>query len=98
MAYHPHKGKRNNHTRLDSLVSFVAVVSPIMTLPQVYLIYSTQNAEGVSAFSWIAYVATSLIWLLYGLAHHEKPIVINSAIGAGLSSLIAVGAIAFGSA
>jgi uncharacterized protein with PQ loop repeat len=96
MPYHPHRRiNKTVHRTLDLIVSAIAVVSPIFTLPQVYLIYSTHSSQGVSVFSWIAYTLTSGVWLYYGLVHREKPIIINSVLGGLLSLAVVFGAIIF---
>jgi len=67
-----------------------------MTIPQVYQIFSTKTAAGVSPISWVAYTITSMIWLYYGMVHEEKPIIINSIIGGILSACVVIGALIFG--
>ncbi len=73
----------------------MAVVTPLMTLPQVYLIYANKSADGVSALTWSAYVFSAVIWLTYGMIHQEKPIILNSIIGGILSLCVLAGAILF---
>ncbi len=87
---------KKNTKKLDLLVTIVAVISPILTLPQVFLIYSTQSAQGVSPLSWAGFVFTSCVWLAYGIAHQQRPIIINSSISGCLSASIAIGAMLFG--
>ena len=98
MPYHPHiKSKKDKYPLITLAVSIIAIVSPIMTLPQVYQIFSTKQAAGVSIASWTAYIITSLVWLSYGFMHKEKPIIINSVIGGILSFCVVVGALMYGS-
>ncbi len=91
-VHHPHhRVKKNNPDYFDSAMSFVAVLSPLSMTPQIYQIYQYKNADGVSLATWIISIATSLIWLLYGLHHKDKPIIFNSTMGVVLCSAIATG-------
>lgn len=67
----------------------------VATLPQVYQIYSTQNAEGVSALSWGYYTLFYLILLTYGFVHKETPIILTYSLCVILFAMIFVGAIIY---
>ena len=60
----------------DKLMLFIAVINPLVTLPQAIKIYSTQNASGLSVFSWAGYTLFAIPWLIYGIIHKEKPLII----------------------
>jgi len=49
-----------------------------MTLPQVWQAWSTHDVKGLSLLTWSAWLFFSIFWLLYGLAHEEKPIIVNN--------------------
>ncbi|MFW5705114.1 MAG: PQ-loop domain-containing transporter [Nanoarchaeota archaeon] len=68
---HPEAGKNF----LDKMIYFVAILGPIMTIPQVLKIWITQNAGGLSLISWTTYFFTGIIWLIYATIHKEKPLV-----------------------
>ena len=75
-TYHPHhKIKRDGV--IDDLALFAGIISPAATLPQIYLVYSTQSSVGVSLFMWTAYNVVSAILLMYGIRHKLKPIIIS---------------------
>lgn len=80
---------------LDASVYFAAILNPLMTIPQVYIIYAHKEAVGVSTISWGAYVVTSFIWFIYGLAHREKPIIFANLASGILSFLIALGTVIY---
>ena len=61
-----------------------------MTLPQVYDIWVMGKKE-VSAISWAAYTVVAVIWLLYGMKHRERPIIIVQLLWIVLDVLIFVG-------
>lgn len=65
---HPKKFKRG----LDRFIIFFAPVAPLMTVPQIFDIWKSGDASGVSSVSWSMYTINSIVWLLYGVAHKEK--------------------------
>ncbi len=69
---HPDPFKR----LMDKLVYAASIFTPLMTLPQVYIIWVQKSAAGISVISWIGYFISALIWLIYGFIHREKPIIL----------------------
>ena len=64
---------------LDLLIYPVAVAAPLALVPQVFQLYSTQDATGLALPTWILLGLVNGAWLLYGYVHREHPIVISSA-------------------
>ena len=62
-----------------------------MNLPQLIKILDTKDASGVSLTSWIGFSIFSLVWLIYGLVHKEKPIIFMNFALLIVQSLIAIG-------
>jgi len=105
--HHIHKRKRvheklekyphpNNFKKImDKFIFIVGVLGPAMAIPQVYKIYSAKNASSISLFSFSAYVFMDIIWLVYGILHKEKPIILVYSLWAIINSIIAVGAILY---
>jgi uncharacterized protein with PQ loop repeat len=56
----------------------MGVISPLMTLPQVLEIWETKSATGTSPLTWGTYFFSSIIWLIYGIVHKEKPIIVSN--------------------
>mgnify|MGYP002826002931 CR=1 FL=1 len=71
---YPHKNKWINF--LDKLLLIVAIIGPLMTLPQIFKIYYLKSAAGVSILTWSLYSVFNVPWLIYGIVHREKPIII----------------------
>ncbi len=73
-TFHPHhKIKRND--AFDTMALIVGSLSPLATIPQIYLIYSSQDASGVSLFMWTFYNIASVTWLIYGFKHKLLPVI-----------------------
>lgn len=72
----PNALKRN----FDRLVYAAAIVGPLFALPQLWTIFVNRNVAGLSLFTWASFAALSAVWLVYGILHDEKPIILAQAI------------------
>ena len=106
--HHVHKRKRIHHKKekyphpnkfksfIDRLIYVVAIVGPIITIPQVLKIWLEQSAAGVSLVSWSFYLIGSLIWLSYGIMHKEKPIILSNCLWLIANIFIVLGILIYG--
>lgn len=77
--HRPHKksvGKKHLGSFADNLIYPIAIIAPVMTLPQLSEIWIHKNVAGVSVMTWGAYAVGSGLWMIYGLLHRERPIVL----------------------
>lgn len=89
---HPDKMKR----LVDDLVYITIFAGPLMTVPQLTIIWLEKNASGVSALSWLAYTLISVVWLFYGMVHRDRPIALSSLVWILLSGFVVIGALMYG--
>ncbi len=54
---------------LDMAVYFFSFLGPVMSIPQIIQAY-TVSTEGLSVWTWFAYLINSIFWALYAL--HKK--------------------------
>lgn len=80
---------------IDTLVYAAIIISPALTLPQVYSIW-VDGQKGVSLVSWAAYLFAAIIWLFYGIKHNDKPIILVQTIWIVLDAMIVVGVMRLG--
>jgi len=80
---------------LDRVVLGVGIAGPIMSIPQIVLIYVGQDATGVSPISWVAWATFNIPWILYGIAHRELPIIVTYTLWFICNSLIFIGALLY---
>jgi len=73
-----YKIKTNKKKFLDKWMYLVALIWPIMTLPQTITIFQTQDVSSISKITWITYVVTASLWLSYWIIHKEKPIIFSN--------------------
>lgn len=81
----------NNHETLDKFMYLVSVVAPFVTLPQLYLVWIKRDVSGLSVFSWIGYSFFNAIWVIYGLVHRDKPIVLCNIVWVIVQGFVVLG-------
>lgn len=98
-AHHRIRYKHLTHAQQKRLIKrsvlVIAVLEPLMTLPQVYEIWVKKQAEGVSSLTWGLYLIAAVIWLLYGLQLKDKPIIISSILWLGFELAVVVGTLLY---
>lgn len=80
---------------LDRLALTAGMIGPLSAIPQLYLIISTRSAQGVSMITWVWAFVSSFIWLIYGLVHREKAIVIPGLLWLVLEVAIVLAIVAY---
>lgn len=89
-------GTKPKHSSLiDRIVLFVAIAEPLMTIPQVYQIWSSRSATGVSPLTWLGYLLAAITWLVYGIKTKDKPLIVSSLLWAVTEGLVLIGALIF---
>ncbi len=81
---------------MDKLVYVAAILGPVMTIPQLAVVYLERNVAGLSFVSWFSYIILNMIWLSYGILHKDRPIIITSAAWAVMHGLVAFGIVLYG--
>lgn len=82
-VHHLHTRKRKPDARakhlkevVDRIAFVVGVIGPLLTLPQVWIIWAHQQVNGLSLVTWSSYVLNNIFWIYYGFLHEEKPIIV----------------------
>lgn len=76
---------------LDRTIYIASFAGPMTAFPQIYQIFSTQSASGVSIWSWIMGLGFSAIWITYALFYKIKPILIAQSLWTMIDIIIIVG-------
>lgn len=79
----------------DKVISVVGLIGPIMTIPQIFTIWAHHQVEGLALASWSTYIFTSSFWLLYGIVHRERAIIIANIAWFLANTSIVVGILVF---
>lgn len=76
----PHPSPRFALRFLDVLAILNGVIAPLALLPQVYAIWATGSAAGISVPTFALLACSSGVWVVYGLAHRAWPLVVSSSL------------------
>ena len=93
---HPHTLRRKKTKApapIDRLVYLAVFIGPVMTLPQIYSIWVLRQ-RGVSLLSWAAYTLVAFIWVMYGLKHREKAVILVNFVWMVMDVLVVAGLLA----
>lgn len=91
---HAHRPTR--YTKfLDRLTFIAGIVGPFTVLPQIYSIFSTHSAQGVSLMTWLLIFIVTLPWIFYGIAHKDKSIIVSFSLWEVVNLAVVVGVIIY---
>ncbi len=78
-------------TVLDKSMYVVALLPPIMTIPQIVTIWVDGQRAGVSPVTWMTYFLVSIFWTMYGIVHKEKLITVTNTLWLIVNLLVIIG-------
>ena len=78
-------------TPLEQALRILAVVTMVMTVPQVIAVWTQPNAGGLALVSWATYLVSSAAWLVYGIRRQDALICLTNAGWVGLDAAIVAG-------
>jgi MtN3 and saliva related transmembrane protein len=80
---------------LDKMTFIVGVIGPFTVLPQIYTIFSTHSANGVSLATWALIFIVTFPWILYGIAHKEKSIIVSFILWEAVNLAVVIGVLLY---
>jgi len=80
---------------LDRSLVAIAIIGPLMSLPQLLEVYMNKNADNIAFLSWASWAFFNLFWLAYGIAHKDKPIIITYILWLIVNTMMAVSVLIF---
>lgn len=80
---------------LDKLTFVAGVIGPFTVLPQIYSIFSSHSAAGVSLTTWAMIFIVTFPWILYGLAHKDKSIIVSFTLWEIVNLAVVIGVIIY---
>ena len=93
METYPHPNFLKNF--FDKLVYGVSIMVPAVTFIQVWKIWETKNADGISTITFGGYIIGNIVWVIYGGIHKEMPIIVMYGLLLILNGMIMAGAFLF---
>ena len=88
---HATRGPKKQSRVFDGSIYVIAILAPVMTLPQLYKVWVGGQAQGVSIFTWATYAIISVFWVTYGVKLRAKPIIFTNGLLMIVDSLIVLG-------
>lgn len=77
-SHYFHLTKKREKLLIGRVCAVFAVLMPMTTLPQILMLYGTQNASGLSLSMWVLYSIGCVPFLLFGIIYrHMQIIVLN---------------------
>ena len=80
-------------SRLEKILRVLSVMTMLMTVPQVWAVWFSGDAAGVSPLSWGAYLFSACLWFIYGVQKRDKTIYLACIGWIVLDAAIVVGAL-----
>jgi uncharacterized protein with PQ loop repeat len=74
----------------------MSIFTPLMTIPQVFTIWVSHQAAGVSVLPSSAYLLSALLWSWFGLQQGDKDIYLPCVGWVALDSAVIAGALIYG--
>ena len=84
-----------NNKDLSRLVLAVAIVEPMMTLPQIQEIWVNHQTGGVSLLTWALYFFSSVVWFVYGLAIKDKALTVTGLLWIIVDLIVVIGVLIY---
>jgi uncharacterized protein with PQ loop repeat len=75
MRHHHVLHKKQPKEPFDFVVYFFTIATPLFELPQAISIYSTQDASGVSIWTWAFFCIADIVWITYAVRRKIWPLV-----------------------
>jgi len=91
----PYPAKTRGMQVLDLVVYIAGILGPLATIPQVFQIYTTHNAVGISFLTWSIYALFDIPWVIYAIVHREPPLIVCYILWFLFNSLVAIGVLLY---
>jgi len=94
--FHPHHLAKKKSKTIDAFAYIFVIFGIIFLLPQVYKIYTEQQAGGLEIVTWVAFTIMGIFWLYYAIERDLKPLIISAVFKLFLNGVIVVGIVKYG--
>lgn len=81
---------------IDGMATCAGIIGPLMTVPQLFRVYAEHQAAGLSVVSWFSWALLDIPFIVYGIVHKDRVIIVTYTGWFLLNSAVAVGAIIYG--
>lgn len=96
LTAHKHERKSAYIKILDKITFVVGIIGPFTVLPQIYDIFTTHSAVGVSLWTWLLIFLVTLPWVFYGFAHKDRSIIVSFILWEVMNFGVVIGVLIYG--
>lgn len=75
-----HRVKIHLSKIVDKGIYVIAALGPLSAFDQVWQIWAIGNTNGVSLLMWLSWIPGAIFWLIYGILHKDKPIILTQSL------------------
>lgn len=90
-AYYLHLSKRAEKRFINRLCAVFAVLMPMTTLPQIYMLYVGHDARGLSLSMWILYAIGCIPFLAFGIIYRHIQLILLNILWLLMQAIMIVG-------
>jgi len=94
--YAPYPHPEKTYRILDRLLLGVAILGPLLSIPQIIKIYYFKDATSISSISFLLFSCMNILWIFYGAVHKDKPLTIANCLWFLANLSIFFGAVFYG--
>ena len=91
-----HSSLPDSDTLLRRVLGGMSIFTMLMTIPQVFTIWVSHQAAGVSLLSWSAYLLSALLWFWHGIQKRDKNIYLACLGWIALDFAVIIGVMIYG--
>jgi uncharacterized protein with PQ loop repeat len=81
---------------VDKATFVVAILEPLVTLPQATTIFAAKTAAGVSLATWVGYELLTFVWIWYALVHKDRLILLYQGLFLVIQTGVIIGGLMYG--
>jgi uncharacterized protein with PQ loop repeat len=81
---------------LRKLMGGMSIFTMVMTVPQAWAVWVSQEVAGVSIWSWSAYLFSAVLWFWFGLKQGDRNIYLPCIGWIGLDAAVVAGVLVNG--
>jgi uncharacterized protein with PQ loop repeat len=81
---------------LDNVCLGAGIIAPLTAVPQVLKIFMLKNAAGVSLLFWALVSVLAVPFIIYGIVHKAKPIIVMHSLWLMMDIIVVIGTMMYG--
>lgn len=94
-SHHFHITKKNEKRLINRICAVFAVLMPLTVLPQIHLLFTTQNASGLSLAMWVLYSIGCVPFLIFGYIYKLPQLIVLNALWLVMQAIMIVGIVLY---